>query len=94
MNTVAAPVYYPSPNVSRPASQLTEEEQVLRKDALTQIIDTAKIDQMYITEKTIYTKRPPHNSLSHMHDQTSDFLLSGENRAEDRTYPASAHRHL
>ena len=24
----AAPVYYPSPNVSRPASQLTEEEQV------------------------------------------------------------------
>ena len=36
MNTVAAPVYYPSPNVSRPASQLTEEEQVLRKDALTQ----------------------------------------------------------
>ncbi len=23
-----APVYYPSPNVSRPASQLTEEEQV------------------------------------------------------------------
>ena len=31
MNTVAAPVYYPSPNVSRPASQLTEEEQVLRK---------------------------------------------------------------
>ena len=31
VNTVAAPVYYPSPNVSRPASQLTEEEQVLRK---------------------------------------------------------------
>ena len=28
VNTVAAPVYYPSPNVSRPASQLTEEEQV------------------------------------------------------------------
>ena len=55
MNTVAAPVYYPSPNVSRPASQLTEEEQVLRKDALTQIIDTAKIDQMYITERTKYT---------------------------------------
>ena len=30
MNTVAAPVYYPSPNVSRPASQLTEEEQVFK----------------------------------------------------------------
>jgi len=28
VNTLAAPVYYPSPNVSRPASQLTEEEQV------------------------------------------------------------------
>jgi len=27
-NTTAAPLYYPSPNVSRPASQLTEEEQV------------------------------------------------------------------
>jgi len=27
-NTTAAPIYYPSPNVSRPASQLTEEEQV------------------------------------------------------------------
>jgi len=24
----SVPVYYPSPNVSRPASQLTEEEQV------------------------------------------------------------------
>ena len=34
VNTVAAPVYYPSPNVSRPASQLTEEEQVLRKTKL------------------------------------------------------------
>ena len=30
VNTVAAPVYYPSPNVSRPASQLTEEEQVFK----------------------------------------------------------------
>merc|ERR1719278_1612498 len=28
VNTLAAPVYYPSPNVSRQASQLTEEEQV------------------------------------------------------------------
>jgi len=27
-NPTAAPIYYPSPNVSRPASQLTEEEQV------------------------------------------------------------------
>ena len=31
VNTVAAPVYYPSPNVSRPASQLTEEEQVFKR---------------------------------------------------------------
>ncbi|XP_054920391.1 RING finger protein 11-like isoform X2 [Dermacentor andersoni] len=27
--TVSMPVYYPSPNVSRPACQLTEEEQVV-----------------------------------------------------------------
>ena len=34
MNTLAAPVYYPSPNVSRPASQLTEEEQVREFDII------------------------------------------------------------
>ena len=34
MNTLAAPVYYPSPNVSRPASQLTEEEQVSEFDII------------------------------------------------------------
>ena len=31
---MAAPVYYPSPNVSRPASQLTEEEQVSEFDII------------------------------------------------------------
>jgi len=28
MQQIVSPVFYPSPNVSRPASQLTEEEQI------------------------------------------------------------------
>ena len=38
-------IYYPSPNVSRPASQLTEEEQVIKK---TQILQTILIAVLQI----------------------------------------------
>ena len=85
MNTLAAPVYYPSPNVSRPASQLTEEEQVREFDIIQVMSHHAA---MLVT-------------MSYQTAILTDFFYvpprmyrSGENRPEDRSNPAPAYRHL
>ena len=85
MNTLAAPVYYPSPNVSRPASQLTEEEQVREFDIIQVMSHHAA---MLVT-------------MSYHAAILTDFFYvpppmyrSGENRPEDRSNPAPAYRHL
>ncbi|GIY77158.1 RING finger protein 11 [Caerostris extrusa] len=55
--TVSVPVYYPSPNVSRPASQLTEEEQIkiAQRIGLIQHLPTGKYDGnvSYVWENSI-----------------------------------------
>ena len=90
MNTLAAPVYYPSPNVSRPASQLTEEEQVSEFDKVNCVSDVVSCGNVLamqypaaiLTDFAMIIYVPPH------------MYLSGENRPEDRSHPAPAYRHL
>ena len=98
MNTVAAPVYYPSPNVSRPASQLTEEEQVFWQSCsgIFQGCNSANLSVWCVLIELRLLERIDHPWLSpsNVHVQTSTPMLSGKNRAEDWTHPAPSHRHL
>ena len=87
MNTLAAPVYYPSPNVSRPASQLTEEEQVREFDII----------QVMSHHAALLVTMPYHNQAAILTDffyVPPPMYRSGENRPEDRSNPAPAYRHL